>query len=80
MTRRQVVELLGVLGMAACTLVFAAVWWTAFITGRPVLVTIDEYSEAYPEAVLWFLLGPVMLFALYAYLSRFPDDGGTLGE
>lgn len=51
--------------MASCRLLFAAVWWVALLTGRPVLVTIDAYGEASVEIALWFLLGPVMLFGFY---------------
>lgn len=72
MTRRRIIELVGILGMASCTLLFAAVWWVAFLTGHPVLVTIDTFGETSLEIVLWFLLGPVMLFSIYAYLARFP--------
>lgn len=73
MSRQHVLEFFGVLFMGTCTLVFAALWWTAFVTGHSVRMTITQYDEAYLEAGIWFLIMPVMLFSLYSYLRRFPN-------
>lgn len=71
---RDAIEFIGILCLAACTIYFAALWWTAFLTDDVVRVTIAEYGERYPEALLWFLITPVMLFAIYTALARLHHD------
>jgi|GEM_PF-1967061 len=73
MTPRPTLEAVGILTMSACTLTFAALWWTAFLSGGAVQLTIVQYGERYPELALWFILTPVMLFSLYSYLNQLPD-------
>lgn len=70
MNRRDVLEFVGILTMAACTLVFAALWWAAFLGGGTIHVTLVEYSERYPEAAIWFVAAPLMVFGLTSYLRR----------
>lgn len=73
MISRTTLEAVGILGMSACTLTLAALWWAAFLSGGVVELTIVQYGEHYPEMVLWFLLTPVMLFSVYSYLQHLPD-------
>lgn len=73
MNSRDALEFLGILSMGTCTLVFAALWWTAFLTGHEIYMTIARYGERYPEAALWFLIGPLMLYAIHSYLHRVPS-------
>lgn len=74
MNTGDALEFFGILAMGVSTLVFAALWWAAFLTGDPVLVSISKYGERYPEVVLWFIVAPLMLFGMYSYLQRLPSD------
>lgn len=72
MKTRDALEFFGILAMSVSTLVFAALWWTAFLTDDPVLMTISEFGERYLEAALWFVVAPLMLFGMFSYLQRLP--------
>lgn len=70
MTARDALEFFGLLAMGACTVMFAALWWTSFLTNDAIRMTISSYGERYPEVALWFLITPLMLYGLGSYLSR----------
>lgn len=72
MRTRRLLEVLGILCMVACTIVFASIWWTAFLTCDVIRLSISQYGECALEAALWFVTAPLMLFALYSYLERVP--------
>ena len=74
MKHRDAVEFVGILLLATCSLVFAALWWSAYISQNVVNMTIDQYGEATAEAVVWFLITPVMLYAISSYLRRLADS------
>lgn len=74
MNHRDAVEFVGILLLATCSLVFAALWWSAYITQNAVYMTIDQYGEATIEALVWFVAAPVMLYAVSSYLRRLAED------
>lgn len=70
MTSRNALEFFGVLAMGACTVMFAALWWTSFLTNDAIRMTISAYGERYPEVALWFLISPLMLYGIGSYVER----------
>jgi len=70
MNHRDAIEFVGIILLATCSLVFAALWWTAYLTQNAIQMTINQYGEATLEAGIWFVVTPIMLFGVSSYLAR----------
>ena len=47
-------------------IVLAQCWFTAYFhSSMSVLITINEYGEAIPELILWFVMTPICVYGLY---------------
>jgi hypothetical protein len=56
----------GKIFMFGSTLTLAVIWFMAFFTGNKIIVTINDYNEAYTELILWLIGIPCIIFWIHA--------------
>lgn len=60
------IVLFGKIFLFCSTLTLGIIWFMAFFTGNKVIVTINDYNEAYPELILWLIGIPCIAFWIRA--------------
>lgn len=67
---RYLCQIISLVWMAGMVVWLAVIWFLAFINGGQVIVTINDYSEMYPELIMWITFVPFMFYGFWLNLKE----------